>query len=330
MNGLMSTIIRNNNSGGNNNSSSNRINSIIHTTSNNNNYSSNLFSNIIIRNLNDHRNNIENIIIDNSNSNSNSNNNSNDNYISSYENFFRSRSSNNNHYNYNRYSRADTNTVFNIDNISYSIFILQLNLSRAELDDDDSDIEEIAEPNSANMYASVFVINSHTIIHRHLHPITHDNILRTLNYINPFHSVITEDNILDYHNFLDELSYNLYVRDNDNVDDENNNIFDPNFDYFNHPRINEHDVISNMYKSFVKQKFTNIDKPINSQCPILLADFKSDDDVGYIIHCGHCMSWDSISSYLKTFNVCPLCRCSLINEIDYTGVEETKSPIDEN
>jgi hypothetical protein len=54
--------------------------------------------------------------------------------------------------------------------------------------------------------------------------------------------------------------------------------------------------------------FSDIDNPINSECPISLDRFSPESEVFQITHCGHVFGRESLRSWFQSNAHCPVCR----------------------
>ena len=64
--------------------------------------------------------------------------------------------------------------------------------------------------------------------------------------------------------------------------------------------------------------FNEIENPINSECPILQTDFEEDDVVVQLNKCSHIFTADAIKNWFKNNHTCPVCRCNVIEDTEFT------------
>jgi hypothetical protein len=55
-------------------------------------------------------------------------------------------------------------------------------------------------------------------------------------------------------------------------------------------------------------KFSDIENPLNTSCPISLERFNANDNVMMIIHCKHIFRRSDLSHWLRSHGLCPVCR----------------------
>ena len=59
--------------------------------------------------------------------------------------------------------------------------------------------------------------------------------------------------------------------------------------------------------------FSEIENPINTQCPITHEDFQPDQLVTRINHCGHIFSRNELAEWFRFGSHCPVCRHNIRN-----------------
>ena len=57
--------------------------------------------------------------------------------------------------------------------------------------------------------------------------------------------------------------------------------------------------------------FSDIDNPLNTQCPISLVDFQPEQRVSQIIQCGHVIETQNLNRWLRSHASCPVCRLDI-------------------
>jgi hypothetical protein len=57
--------------------------------------------------------------------------------------------------------------------------------------------------------------------------------------------------------------------------------------------------------------FSDIENPINTQCPISLVDFQPEQRVSQIIQCGHVIETQNLNRWLRSHSSCPVCRLDI-------------------
>ena len=57
--------------------------------------------------------------------------------------------------------------------------------------------------------------------------------------------------------------------------------------------------------------FSDIENPINTQCPISLVDFQPEQRVSQIIHCGHIIETQNLNQWFHLHSSCPICRVDI-------------------
>ena len=62
--------------------------------------------------------------------------------------------------------------------------------------------------------------------------------------------------------------------------------------------------------------FSNIDLPINTECPIRLEEFNDTDVVTQIRHCGHIFNSAELNNWFITNNRCPVCRHNIRSSLN--------------
>jgi len=80
--------------------------------------------------------------------------------------------------------------------------------------------------------------------------------------------------------------------------------------------------------------YSDIENPINADCPISLDRFSPDSDVLQIIHCGHVYGRNSLRSWFQSNVHCPVCRYDIRNyreplienEVEGAPIPPTNTP----
>lgn len=54
--------------------------------------------------------------------------------------------------------------------------------------------------------------------------------------------------------------------------------------------------------------FSDIVRPLNTQCPITMNDFQDSDPVTMVRHCGHIFQRDALATWFQRNHCCPVCR----------------------
>ena len=67
-------------------------------------------------------------------------------------------------------------------------------------------------------------------------------------------------------------------------------------------------------ENLISETFSNIENPINTECPITQEQFNPDDRVGIMTHCRHIFKYDVINRWLRENYVCPMCRHDIRGE----------------
>jgi len=78
-------------------------------------------------------------------------------------------------------------------------------------------------------------------------------------------------------------------------------------------------------ENLISETFSNIENPINMECPITQEQFNPDDRVGIMTHCRHIFRYDVINRWLRENYVCPMCRHDIRGENPRENPEENSS-----
>lgn len=82
--------------------------------------------------------------------------------------------------------------------------------------------------------------------------------------------------------------------------------------YDNVPVYPSRDQINNGTRRVL---YSNIENPLNSNCPITLENFDDADNVTQILGCGHIFNHESLTSWFRNHVRCPVCRYDIRNYI---------------
>ena len=120
------------------------------------------------------------------------------------------------------------------------------------------------------------------------------------------------DNITEYTiplrttgNYLFE--YNRNNRNNRNRSGDNNGVFSQLLQSFLNP-VEIYPTQSQIEAATRYVRYSDIARPINTQCPISMEDFNDSDMVTVIRPCGHIFNTNSLQSWFRANCRCPVCR----------------------
>jgi len=86
-----------------------------------------------------------------------------------------------------------------------------------------------------------------------------------------------------------------------------NNIFTQLLQSFLQP-IEIYPTQSQIEAATRRVRYSDITRPINSQCPISMDNFNDNDMVTVIRHCGHIFNTENLNSWFRSNCRCPVCR----------------------
>ena len=103
-----------------------------------------------------------------------------------------------------------------------------------------------------------------------------------------------------------------------------------NYSYFYQP-LTPQQLTSAQLSEFTREcHYSEIDDPINDNCPISLNPFNGDDTVTQIISCGHIFNSIDINRWFINHSMCPVCRHDLLNETDNSNTDISNNDISNN
>ena len=123
---------------------------------------------------------------------------------------------------------------------------------------------------------------------------------------------------LDLQNNINNYqSHQYHTEEEDEEEDEEDEEEDDDEDDQDSSREQYHEFrqfIDNLVnQSITDDIFSNIENPLNNECPITQEAFSSNDRVGMINQCRHIFNRDAIHRWIRTNYVCPMCRHDIRN-----------------
>jgi hypothetical protein len=104
-----------------------------------------------------------------------------------------------------------------------------------------------------------------------------------------------------------------------------NNIFSQLLQSFLQP-VEIYPTQSQIEAATRRVRYSDITRPVNSQCPITMDSFNDNDMVTIIRHCGHIFNTENINNWFRSNCRCPVCRHDIREFNSNTSTEYFNNP----